>query len=162
MDLFQVDKGMKLKYTKLQIFIELITIILLFSIWVYLIVSWGDLPDKIPGHYNGAGIVDRWGNKSEILIIPIISSVLYILLTIVSFFPAIWNVPVKTNEENGMFVYLNIKTMLILVKMETIIMFSYFVYSGIKTQSLGIWFLPIILIILFGTITYYIIKIYRK
>jgi len=150
---------MKLKYTKFQKFTELITIVLLFSICIYLIVSWDKLPNKIPGHYNGAGIVDRWGNKSEILITPIISIVLYTLLTIVSFFPAIWNVPVKTTENNRKLVYLNLKSMLTLVKMEIMTLFSYIIYSDINTQHLGVRFIPIFIIILSGTIIYYIIKV---
>lgn len=150
---------MKLKYTKFQKVIELITIIMLFSICIYLIVSWDKLPNKIPGHYNGEGIVDRWGNKSEILITPIISIVLYIFLTIVSFFPAIWNVPVKITEKNRTIVYLNTKSMLILIKMEIMTLFSYIIYSNINTQHLGVWFIPIFFIIFSGTIIYYMIKV---
>ena len=153
---------MKLKYTKFQKIIEMITIILLFLVCAYLIVSWDTLPSKIPAHYNASGIVDRLGNKNEILMIPIISFVLYGLLTIVSFFPTTWNVPVKITEENRQFVYLNLKTMLLLIKMYIIILFAYIMYSNIKTQSLGIWFLPLILIIIFGTVIYYITKVCRK
>lgn len=131
-------------------------------IWVYLIVSWGKLPDKIPGHYNAAGVADHWGDKNEILILPIISVVLYALLTIVSFFPSVWNTPVKITEENREFVYLNLKTMLILIKMEIIIAFAYITYCNIKIQSLGTWFLPVELIMVFGTVIYYIIKVSRS
>lgn len=28
------------------------------------------LPDRIPAHYNAAGVVDRWGSKYELLIFP--------------------------------------------------------------------------------------------
>lgn len=74
---------MKLKYTKSQLILESIAVILLVLEFAYLIVSWSNIPDIIPAHYNTAGIVDRWGNKNEILIVPIISVALYILLTIV-------------------------------------------------------------------------------
>jgi uncharacterized membrane protein len=153
---------MKLKYTKLQRIIELITVIVLFLIWIYLILSWGSIPDKIPGHYNAQGVVDRWGNKNEILALPIVSIALYILLTIVSFFPSTWNVPVKITEDNREFSYINLRTMLILIKMEILATFAYMSYCNIKIQSLGVWFLPLELTLIFGTITYYIIKISRK
>lgn len=149
---------LKLKYTKFQKLLEFITIIILLLLWIYLIKSWGKLPGKIPGHYNASGIVDRWGNKNEILLMPIMCIVLYIILTILSFFPAVWNVPVEISEENREYVYLNIKTMLILLKMQVIIIFSCITYSQIKAKALGIWFLPLTLIILFGTIIYYIKK----
>ncbi len=153
---------MKLKHTKLQITVEFITVILLFLIWLYLILSWNTIPDKIPGHYNAQGVVDRWGNKNEILLIPIVSVALYILLTIVSFFPSAWNVPVKITDHNGEFTYTNLKTMLIILKMEVIATFAYISYCNIKIQSLGAWFLPLELTIIFVTITYYIIKVSRK
>lgn len=152
---------MKLSYTRFQKAIEFITVIILLGTLIYLILSWGKLPDKIPAHYNPAGVVDRWGSKNEILTIPIMSIALYILLTIVSFFPSIWNVPVKITEENRWFVYYNLKTMLILIKLEIIILFSYITYCNIKVQSLGGWFLPIELIMIFGTLTYYLIKVTR-
>lgn len=153
---------MKLKYTWFQKIIEIITITFMLSIWGYLILSWGDIPDKIPGHYNAAGVVDRWGSKGEILAMPIVMVILYALLSIIAFFPSIWNAPVKITEENKEFVYSNLKSMLILMKMELIIAFSYISYCNIRVRELGIWFLPLELIIVFGTIIYYLVKIMRK
>lgn len=153
---------MKLKYTKFQKFIEFLTIVLVFALWGYLIMSWNALPNEVPGHYNAAGVVDRWGSKNELLIMPIIITILYALLTAVSFFPSIWNVPTKTTEENIEFVYINLKTMLILIKMEIVITFTYMMYCSVKMLSLGPWFLPLELIIIFGTIIYYIIKVCRN
>lgn len=150
---------MKLKYTSFQKVLELITIIVLIGIWTYLIMSWKSLPDKIPAHYNGAAVVDRWGNKSEILLMPILSSALYILITVLCFFPSIWNVPVTITEENREFVYINLKTMAILIKMEMIIAFTYITYYEIKAQPLEILFLPLFLIIITVTLVYYIIKV---
>lgn len=153
---------MKLKHTRFQKFVEFITIVLVFAMWGYLIMSWNALPNEIPGHYNAVGVVDRWGSKNELLIMPIIITILYALLTVVSLFPSIWNVPTKTTEENIEFVYINLKTMLILIKMELVITFTYMMYCSVKMQSLGPWFLPLELIIIFGTIIYFIIKVYRK
>jgi len=153
---------MKLKYTRFQKAIEIITVILLISIWAYLILSWGNIPDKIPGHYNGAGVVDRWGSKNEILVMPIASIALYALLTIVSFFPSAWNAPVEVTEENREFVYRNLKTMLSLLKLEAIASFSYITYCNINIISLGVWFLPLELTLIFGTLIYFIVKVSKK
>ena len=150
---------MKLQYTNFQKVLELITIIVLIGIWIYLIMSWGSLPDKISGHYNGAGVVDRWGSKSGILIMPILSSVMYIFITVLCFFPSIWNVPVTITPENRELVYINLKTMVILIKMEVIIAFTYITYSEIKALPLEILFLPLFLIIITVTLVYYIIKV---
>lgn len=153
---------MKFKYSKFQKAIEIITIILLISIWAYLILSWDTIPAKIPGHYNGAGVVDRWGSKNEILVMPIASIALYALLTMVSYFPSTWNIPVEITEENREFVYRNVKTMLSLLKLEVITTFTYITYCNINTISLGVWFLPVELILIFGTLIYFVVKVSRN
>ena len=35
----------------------------------YLAFIWNDLPEKVPMHYNLKGVVDRYGNKTELLIL---------------------------------------------------------------------------------------------
>lgn len=153
---------MKVKNTKYQSFLEGLTAILVLSTWIFLMLNWSSIPNTVPGHYNAAGIVDRWGNKNEILIIPIASIVLYLLVTIASFFPGLWNVPVKITEGSRKFVYENLKTLLLAMKMEISAIFLYILYCDIKTQAVGMWFLPIILIMIFGTIIYYIIVIRKR
>lgn len=151
---------MKRKHTKLQLVIEGITLIILISMFIYIITMWGNIPEQIPGHYNFAGEVDRWGNKSEILIYPIISLVLYVLLVVAARFPAICNIPIRITDDNREYVYENIKSMIILLKMELMIMFMYMMISGLKTQSLGKWFIPMLIIVQLCTLTYYLIRMY--
>ena len=44
------------------------------SILPFLILwaAWSSLPDTIPAHWSG-GVVDRWGNKLELLVVPLFS-----------------------------------------------------------------------------------------
>lgn len=152
---------MKLKNSTFQTVLEIAALIGLLAMWVFLIKSWDGLPDKIPAHYNVAGEVDRWGSKAVILMLPIMGAVLYLLLTLIAFFPSAWNVPVQITERNRVFVYYNIKTLLIFMKLELVLCFAYITYCDITLTSLGIWFLPSFLIVLFGTIIFYIVKIRR-
>ena len=78
---------------------------MLLLLFGYLISIWGNIPDKIPSHYNAAGVVDSYGGKGSILIMPIVGAGLYIMMTVVSFFPSVWNTPVKITEKNYLFVY---------------------------------------------------------
>ena len=45
------------------------------SILPFLILwaAWSALPDTIPAHWSGGGVVDRWGNKFELLVVPLLS-----------------------------------------------------------------------------------------
>ena len=109
------------------------------------------LPQKIPGHYNAAGEVDRWGSKNEILFLPIVATLLYGLLSVVSFFPSIWNIPVKVTDENRSAVYQCMKDLLIIMKVEVLIVFSFITYFISASKPLPAAFLPVLIIILLGT-----------
>ncbi|SHI82176.1 Protein of unknown function [Clostridium amylolyticum] len=152
---------MKTKYSKFQLFLEIIGAAILISFFIFLVKSWSSIPERIPGHYNAAGVVDRWGNKNEILMLPIIGAILYLGLTIITFFPQIWNVPMPQNQENKEAVYKCMKTMLISLKVEITAMFFYITFHSVNSMDLPIAFLPIVLLIIFGSLTYFIVRSYR-
>jgi len=152
---------MKLKYNKLQIILEIIGVIIIMAFVIFLINSWSGIPEKIPGHYNALGEVDRWGNKSEILILPIVGGVLYAGITVLTFIPKIWNVPTAKNEASKEAVYICMKTMVIILKIEVIGTFFYIAYYSVNSQGLPIMFLPIELFVIFGTIIYFTVRSYK-
>lgn len=43
-------------------------------------IHWSDLPEQVPMHFNAQGIADRYGDKRELLILPVISLGLIIML----------------------------------------------------------------------------------
>lgn len=152
---------MKLKYTKSQVILEILTLLCLIGMFVYLILNYGNLPDKIPMHYNFAGEIDRWGSKKGLFFMPIMSILLYLLLTVVTFFPSAWNMPVTVKEENKIRVYSCVKTLMILMKLEIIVCFFYITYTMLHVEPISVAFLPIFLILFFGTTAYYIFKTIR-
>lgn len=93
--IFLGGEFIKVKFTTFQKVIEILTLLVLVAQILYIVISWSDLPNKIPEHYNGAGEIDRWGSKNEILFIPIISVFLYGLITLVTFIPSMWNISTK-------------------------------------------------------------------
>jgi len=60
----------------------LIAIILL--PFIYLAYIWNELPEKVPTHWNIKGEIDKFGDKSELLLIPILLPLsIYILFLII-------------------------------------------------------------------------------
>ena len=52
--------------------------------FIYLAYIWNELPEKVPMHWNIKGEIDRFGEKSELLLIPILFPLLvYIIFLIV-------------------------------------------------------------------------------
>ena len=152
---------MKLKFTTFQKVIEILTLFMLVAQILYIVISWSDLPNKIPAHYNGAGEIDRWGSKNEILFTPIMNIFLYGLITLVTFIPSMWNVPTKVVEENKEAIYKSTRSLLVLMKFEIVASFFYVSVISLKGINLGSWFTPVVIIAIFGTIIYYTVKVVK-
>ncbi|NLL53485.1 MAG: DUF1648 domain-containing protein [Peptococcaceae bacterium] len=120
----------------------------------------------MPSHFGSSGIPDAWSSKLSIWLLPGIGAGLYLLLTIVSKFPHTFNFPWAVTEENAERQYLIGRTMVISLKAELIWLFAYIEFSTIqvamgKSNGLGKAFLPITLIIVFGTIVICLVKGYK-
>ncbi|MFF2178309.1 DUF1648 domain-containing protein [Lysinibacillus sp. NPDC058147] len=118
----------------------------------YIFVMWGQLPEKIPGHFNGAGEVNRWGSKIEILILPFIGIFLWILLGLLEKAPHMHNYPSRLNETNVEAFYLNSRKGLNETKNLCLILFAAISFQMVRialgeAESIGWWFLPIVLIV---------------
>lgn len=54
--------------------------------FLYLAYVWNKLPAQVPLHYNIRGEVDRYGDKSELILIPIMTSLLvYVIFLVVPY-----------------------------------------------------------------------------
>ncbi|WP_312123925.1 DUF1648 domain-containing protein [Lysinibacillus boronitolerans] len=118
----------------------------------YIILAWGKLPDEIPGHFNGMGEVDRWGSKIELFILPFIGLFLWIVMGLLEKAPHMHNYPSRLNESNVTAFYLNSRKILNQVKNICLIIFAFISIQMVRiglgeVNSLGWWFLPIVLIV---------------
>jgi uncharacterized membrane protein len=119
---------------------------------IYIFVMWGTMPEEIPGHFNGAGEVDRWGSKIEVLIMPFIGIFLWILIGLLEKAPHMHNYPARLNENNVEAFYLNSRKTINVIKNLCLILFAAISFQMVRiaigeAESLGWWFLPIVLIV---------------
>ena len=88
---------------------------------------------------------------------------MYIFLTILNKFPHVYNYIKPITKENAEYQYRCARQLIIMIKAEFMIIFTYIEWNNIKvalekSSSLGTWFLPIVLIVIFGTLLIYIRK----
>lgn len=152
---------MKIKNNLADKIMEAICLVLMVGIVLYLIITWKDIPDKIPMHYDWAGDVDRWGTKGEMLFLPIITWLMYGFLSVVELFPRAWNTGVKVTEENQARVYRVLKYMMKSLKLIVVIDFSFMTISTLMGRNLPVWFLPVFLGLTFGDLIFWIVKLVR-
>ena len=148
---------MQIKRSKYDVAVNIICLTLLFGITIYLGINWSNIPDEIPGHYNFMGVVDTWVNKGKLIILPIVGWIIYLVITAIGQFPKLCDTGVT--EENKKRVYLILKNMLNTVKLLVIIIITYLTINSALDKNLPIWFLPVFLILIFGSIIFFIIKL---
>ncbi len=152
---------MKLKKSKYDILVEIVCLILLIGVLIYLVLNWNSIPERIPGHYNAMGEIDRMGSKKELLVLPIISWLMYLGMTVLERFPQIWNTGVTVTAENKERVYRVLKNMLSTMKLIMVAVFVYLTINSSQAISLSVWFLPVFITLMFGSIIFFIIKLVR-
>lgn len=150
---------MDLPVSKFAIIVNIICILLCAGVAIFLGVTWQDIPAEIPGHYNVRGEIDRWTGKNELLIIPSVSLILFIAITVIERFPQIWNTGVTVTQENWPQVYLVIRNMLAAMKLEMVAIFAFLTINTALQRALPLWFLPAMLIAVFGSLIYFIARI---
>jgi len=152
---------MKVKNNKYDIGVEIVCLTLLIGVLIYLFLNWSSIPDIIPGHYNAMGKIDRMGSKNELLILPIIGWLMYLILTVIENLPQIWNTGVTVTEENKERVYRILKNLFNTVKLIMVAIFVYLTINSSQVISLSVWFLPLFLLLIFGSMTFFIVKLVR-
>ena len=152
---------MKIENTKADRILDLIGWIMLIGTLAYLILGWSSFPDQIPMHYNGAGEIDRWGGKGEIIFLEVVMWILYLGIGLVEKYPQIWNTGVEVTPQNKERVYRILKYMLKTLKTLTALIFAYLIVNSLQGTPLPGWFTPVTLILVFGDMAFWMVLLYR-
>lgn len=156
----------KLGLTTIDKTFEILGWISIFAIWVLTITNYTNLPDTIPIHYNGAGQADGFGGKGNILILPLIATVLFAGLTILNKFPHVFNYPTNITAENALRQYTNATRLIRYLKFIIVVIFGLIALQTIRnvngqTNGPAFWFLPLTLGLIFIPLTYFVIKSFK-
>src|SRR5690625_1500709 len=134
---------------------------------ILLVIIWGHLPTEVPAHYNAAGVVDRWGSKWELIILPSTSFFILIFLSIFEKFPEWHNYPKRINDTNAKAFYLTSRKLVNQLKNISVIVFSLFLYNSIAlgmgwgTHFSGL-ILPLMFIMFIIPLIIYFLKVRRS
>ncbi|MFY4776788.1 DUF1648 domain-containing protein [Metabacillus sp. RGM 3146] len=160
----QESPHMIMKKSLLEKMLTAVTFAALLGVFLYLGLIWHSLPKEIPVHFGINGKPDSWGQTGMIWVLPVIGLLLSIVFTALEAFPNIYNFPVPITESNAEKQYNNARMLLCLLKTEISLFFVYETWQSAQIaygakHSLGLWNIPVLFIVVFGTIG---ISIYRS
>ncbi|REK74935.1 DUF1648 domain-containing protein [Paenibacillus paeoniae] len=152
--------------TKFEWLLDGLSLLALLLPVIYLFVVWAELPAQVPIHFNAVGEPDGWGSKGISLILPIVGLLLYGGLTLLRKIPHHFNYPVALTKENAEQKYRLSIQLIAWMKFQISLLFGFILWNVIRTaqgQSGGLgWLMPAALIVIFGTIIYFTVRIAKE
>ncbi|MGE7601937.1 DUF1648 domain-containing protein [Peribacillus sp. NPDC097675] len=153
--------------TGLEKVMDIVSLLLIIINFIYLISVWNTLPEQVPIHFNGKGEVDGWGGRVVIWLLPTISLFLWFGLTLMERVPHLFNYPIEITEKNAVFQYKNARMMSLFLKVEIILVLLYTSWQSVHAAKgdeggLGRAELPILLILILGSIAFFVIRSVRN
>lgn len=94
-----MEKRDSIQFHTIDYVIIAATLFLLICTWCYVIIEYGNLPETIAVHFDGAGNPDGYNDKNSIWLAPILFSLLSIGLIIGAKYPEHINFPYKKLSE---------------------------------------------------------------
>lgn len=136
--------------------INAISFLLIIGTTLFLIFFWSKIPASVPVHYGKNGIADAWGSKFMVFFMPIMSTLLFIGISMLEKHPEVWNTPIKVISTNKKFVYGILSMMIVTTKAIMAACFTYIAVNIALSQNLSPSFTIIVLLISSGTIIFFI------
>jgi len=147
--------------------IEVLALAGVVLLWAYPMRHFGMLPDTIPVHFNGTGEADGYGPKGLIFLLPAFGTLLIPGFLILSRFPHKLNYPVKITEENAGRQYALAARLVRYMALSIATIFNLITVRIVHSALTGSakpdpWFLPMILVLVFGPLIFFIFKMFKN
>jgi uncharacterized membrane protein len=126
------------------------------------VISYGDLPDKIPTHFGGTGAPDGWGSKNQIWMLPAIGVGMFAMLSFCAGFAA-KKVTSQVSQENRVARAELERSLITALKAQVMMLFAYLAWTAIETahgraDGLNPAFLPVVISVTAVTLAFYFIR----
>lgn len=147
------------KQNKLHVYKQLHRMSLLIGALTILlpIIFWSKIPDEIPMHYNAAGVVDNWSNKSSLILLFFAVLMLMGVMSIAVYVVKV-NMESKHSKEAEKSTMRIAYPIVVIMNLVVQLMFAYITFCSVTCRPLGRMFLPIFLTATFAPLGYLVYK----
>lgn len=145
-----------------DLFIEFLTWTLLISLWIYVLYIYNKLPDRIPNHYDSDGNVIDYMSKNFVFFMPALITFLVPLLAIITNYPSSFNFPVKITPDNAIKQYTLAIRMIRVLNLMLVIIFGTITYAIITPGSINLWAVIVAPVTVFIPLVYYIRESFKN
>ena len=132
----------------------------------YLTAHWDAFPERVPSGFDWKGAPRGSASKPFLWVLPALSLVVYVVMTVASRFPHRGNFPVQVTASNAPRLYAMARWLLNVTKLQVIAMTGYIEWKMIQTArentaGLNQWVCVVLVVALMGTALYGILAMRR-
>ena len=124
------------------------------------LIFWSRIPERIPMHYNMAGVVDRWEDKTSLILLFFVIAMMMGFMSIVVYVVKSNFVSKYTNDEDKSTMGI-VYPMVIVMNLVLQGMFAYITLCSVTGRNLGTWFIPIVVVGMFVPLAYMVYRCAR-
>lgn len=120
---------------------------LMLAVSAFVAFRWRTLPEQLPTHYNAAGVADSFGGRGSLLVLLAVAWASVLLMVPLLLIPGLWEK--AQGSQRGIRATRGMTAWLTLVLS---LMFGYIILCTAQCRALGVWFLPVTMVLIFGII----------
>lgn len=152
---------MKERMTVVQNLIHALSILLLIGMFIYVVIMWNHIPDRLPIHYNDLGEVDIWGRKILVWLLPIFGFIMYLYIGSGVITADTIKVPIIMDDKNRDSIIKSMNTLAEVYKVEIMLILFYMVINIGNIHSIPSLFLPSYVLVISLLYGYFRLKLYN-
>lgn len=157
----------KLSATPMETILDVASLCVLILMGLYVANAWESLPELVPMHFGPSGAPDDWGAKTTIWLLPALSLVTFGALKIMKRLPHTFNYPFPITDDNAEVEYRLARSMTSWLIFWTELLFGVVVWAQVRISfgqmtGLGLEYMGPVMVALFGTLGYYLYRMYRE
>ncbi|MGZ6376745.1 MAG: DUF1648 domain-containing protein [Ktedonobacterales bacterium] len=139
---------LRLPSTPLERFLLFVALVGVVCCVVPLTLTWSELPQIVPSHFDASGRPNAYGSKSWLLLLPALSVIFTAAFTILARYPHLFNYPVRVTPENAPRLYRSGRLLLRWMNVALTWVFAFIEWQTLqvalgKATGLPTWFLPV-------------------
>lgn len=151
-----------IKPTGIDVTLDSVGFVCVLIMMVLPALHYGSLPDDVPTKFGADGLPTSYSPKPLIWLLPIFGLITWFGMYKLNKYPHIFNYTVKITPENAQSQYQLATRFIRFLNTLIAVTFAYltqemiFTAMGVQT-GIGSWFLPVFMVLMFGSIIYYLI-----
>ena len=118
------NRRVKLELTTFDKVFEMLGWISMLALWILTVANYADLPGTIPTHYNLTGEADGFGDKANIMALPVVATILFVGMTILNRHPHFLNYPASITADNAVIHYIRATRLVRFLKLAIVVIFG--------------------------------------